>query len=497
MKIGVAGITQESNSFAPFPSSLKDFSIESGNHQIHALNRGMNTEVGGFLDELDALGIEAVPLFSAWAVSSGPIEDSDFEALAASLVQEIRNFQFDGLLVALHGAWLSSSHSSADAEMMKRIRQVIGSKLPVVITLDSHANVTPPLLEQIQGLVGYRTYPHVDMAETGRKAARLLYRIITEQLRPRLYWLPIPLLAPPQSATTDQAPIKDILFRLDQELPRDVTLSSSLFYVQPWLDIKQVKSGLVAVARSESEEIPAVLRDIASELWERRGELNVDWTSPADLMSEVRQEKNRPVIVSEAFDSPSGGAPGDNPGLLSMLLPLQKELSACVFIVDPGVAQHSFEIGIRGAFKGNLGAHSDKRFGPPVWVDARVAHLSDGEFVFKGPVFMGRKVTMGPTAVLETSCLKIVVGSRPVFVIDPELYRSQGIEPSLQDVAAVKSPVLFRPGYASMLRRVLHLDMPGVCPGNLPKAPFKDINRPVWPLDNFSWKGQEQAVLCF
>jgi microcystin degradation protein MlrC len=496
MKIGVAGIVQESNTFAPAPSTLKDFAIETG-VAVVSTNRGTNTEVGGFLEELDALGVEAVPLVSAWAVSAGPVEDSAFESLVSLLLQQIEKNNYDGLLVALHGSWLSTSRPSADAELVKRVRAVIGSDMPLVITVDSHANVTPPLLEPIQGLVGYRTYPHVDMAETGRKAAKLLYKIITDGLHPSLYWLPIPLLAPPQSATTDQPPIRDILIRLDRELPAETVLSSSLFYVQPWLDMKGVNSSLVVVSRSESKEVAATLRNVAEELWVRRNEFNVDWTTPDDLVTAVLEEKDRPVIVSEAFDGTSGGAPGDNPGLLSILLPHRDKLSACLFMVDPEAAQRAFQAGLGGEFHGPLGAYADKRFGSPVTVQARVLHLSDGEFVLKGPVFTGRKVTMGPTAVLQIGGIKVVAGSRPVFVIDPELYRSQGIEPQQQDIVAVKSPTLFRPGYASMLKRVLHLDMPGACRGNLPKMPFAAIQRPIWPLDEFSWRAEEQAVLCF
>jgi microcystin degradation protein MlrC len=496
MKIGVAGIVQESNTFATAPSTLEDFAVEIGAAVVSA-SRGTNTEVGGFLEELEALGIKAAPLVSAWAVSAGPVEDSAFESLASLLLQQIEKDRCDGLLLALHGSWLSTSRPSADAELVKRVRAVIGSDMPLVITVDSHANVTSPLLEHIQGLVGYRTYPHVDMAGTGRKAAQLLYKIITEGLHPRLYWIPVPLLAPPQSATTDQPPIKDILLRLDRELPGNIVLSSSLFYVQPWLDMKGVNSSLLVVARSESEEVAATLRDVAEELWDRRGEFNVDWTSPDDLVAAVLKEKGRPVIVSEAFDGTSGGAPGDNPGLLSVLLPHQNELSACLFMVDPEAARLAFQAGLGGEFHGPLGAYADKRFGSPITVQARVLHLSDGEFVLKGPVFTGRKVTMGPTAVLQIGGIKVVAGSRPVFVIDPELYRSQGIEPEQLDIVAVKSPTLFRPGYASMLKRVLHLDMPGVCRGNLPKMPFAAIQRPIWPLDEFSWRAEEQAVLCF
>ncbi len=124
-------------------------------------------------------------------------------------------------------------------------------------------------------------------------------------------------------------------------------------------------------------------------------EFHVDWTEPEALVQEVFKTETRPTIVSEAFDGMSGGAPGDNPGLLSLLLPHAGELSACLLIIDPDAAQLAFRVGAEGDFHGPLGAFSDKRFGNPIVVDARVRHLSNGDFVMKGPVFTGRKVSMG------------------------------------------------------------------------------------------------------
>jgi microcystin degradation protein MlrC len=487
LRIGVAGITQESNTFAPRQSPLEDFSIEVGDPVV-ASSRGTNTEVGGFLQELEENAVQVLPLISAWAVSAGPVEDEAFEHLVSLLIKKLAEVKLDGLLLALHGAWLSASYPSADAELLRRIRHAVGPALPIVVTLDSHANVSPALLTEVQGLVGYRTYPHVDMGDAGRKAARVLMEIITRGISPQLYLLGIPLLAPPQRATTDQPPIQDVLARLDRELPAELIMSSSLFYVQPWLDIEHVQSSLVVVARAPSPEIASTMMSLAKELWDRRADFHVEWTQPEMLVPEVLKEGKRPTIVSEAFDGTSGGAPGDNPGLLATLLPHANTLSACLFVVDPAAAQLAENLGLDAEFSGPLGALSDRRFGLPLEIKARVRNLSDGCFVLKGPVFTGRKVCMGLTAVLEVGRMTIVVGSRAVFAIDPELYRSQGIEPSEQDLVAVKSPTLFRPGYASMLNRVIHLDMAGVSRGNLNKVPFEHIGRPIYPLDDFPWE---------
>jgi microcystin degradation protein MlrC len=222
----------------------------------------------------------------------------------------------------------------------------------------------------------------------------------------------------------------------------------------------------------------------------------MDWVTAEDLVPRVLQERQRPVIVSEGFDGTGGGGTGDNPGVLSILASHSDKLSACLYIVDPEAASQAHQVGTGAKFRAQLGAKEDRRFGPPVTVDSRIRHLSEGTFVLKGPVFQGRKINMGPTAVLEVGRLKVVVASRSVMAVDPELYRSQQIEPLEQDLVAVKSPTLFRPGYASMLGTVLYLDMPGVCRGNLKKAPFATISRPIYPLDDFQWEASRQAGFC-
>ena len=231
LRFGVACVTQESNTFAPFPSTISDFSIEIGAALIDS-SLGTNTEVGGFLRALDALQVKVVPLVSAFAVSAGPVSDLAFAELSNLLIKQVTACEFDGLLLALHGAWSSVSYPSADAELVKRVRQSIGSEIPIVITLDLHANVTPSLVREVQGIVGYRTYPHVDMGETGERAATLLYEIVTHRLRPCLYWLSIPLLGstpkPPQPIVRQ---LTRSSRRLDRELPRETKCSPRLSFV--------------------------------------------------------------------------------------------------------------------------------------------------------------------------------------------------------------------------------------------------------------------------
>ena len=493
MKIAVACVMQESNSFALGLTRLEGFSIEPG-ESLPAVYGETNTEMAGFLQEVEHLGAAPVPLISVSALADGPVCKAVFNKISDLLISQLRISEFDGLLIALHGAWVDEDGLSADAELARRIRQAVGREKPIVATLDFHANVVPWLLREVDAVVGYRTYPHIDMAETGRKAARIIHELLTTRCRTYTYWLPIPLLAPPQSATTDRPPIRDTIDRLNSSFPIDASFSSSFFCVQPWLDIRELSSCFVVVARSPDTRIPDRMQSLAQELWDRRTEFEVDWVEPRNLMAEIRKAGRKPVVVSEAFDSPTGGAYGENPGLLSTLIADCDRLDACVFVVDAEAASKARQAGVGEMFRDTLCAKKDARFGPPIRVEGRVIYLSDGEFVHKGPVFMGKNVEMGPTAVLEVGRMKIVVASRPAMTVDPELYRSQKIEPKAQDMVAVKSPSLFLPGYASVMGSVLHLDMPGVCRGNLQKVTFSKIKRPIYPLDDFAWDTAGKVV---
>jgi microcystin degradation protein MlrC len=492
MKIAVASVMQESNSFAPIQSEFSDFQIHVGVES--GIYRGTNTEMGGFLEECEKLGLEPLPLLSAWALPAGPVGETALDQVCELLLRQMQDVQFEGLLIALHGAWLSTNHPSADAELIRRIRTKIKDDIPIVATLDLHANVRPALLEGLWGAVGYRTYPHVDMAETGKKAVHLISEILKDGSRPGFFWLPIPFLAPPQVATTEHGPLKELFVNLDERLKDLGCVSSSFFCVQPWLDVEETSSSFLVVADSKQPKIAEVVRGLASRLWEQRSEFEVEWVSPETLVSKVEQFRPGPVIVSEGYDATTGGAPGDHPGLLQALLPHKETLSACIFLVDPLAAREAQQLGVGGEFHGCLGAGLDNRFSEPVPLKGRIRHLSDGVFTLRGPVFTGKRVDMGLTTVLEVGGLNIVVASRAVMTIDPELYRSQGIEPRDRRVVGVKSPSLFRPGFEDMLAGVLYLDMPGVCRGHLRQIPFRHINRPIHPLDDFSWEGSRGGV---
>ncbi|MEO8128107.1 MAG: MlrC C-terminal domain-containing protein, partial [Bryobacteraceae bacterium] len=324
-----------------------------------------------------------------------------------------------------------------------------------------------------------------DQRETGRRAASIMARVLSGE-RPTQWWLPIPLLLSPQSSSTFTPPLLPVMEELSREFADAEGSYATLFCVQPWLDFVPVCSSIV-VTDFSGQDMSGRLRKLAEHLWTLRRDFGTAWLEPAALGETILGSKRRPVLISEAQDSPTGGASGDDATLLACLLPYADELKCCLYLVDPAFVDLAHRAGTGTFVEGTIGGSLDTRFCHPVPIRCMVEHLSGGEFTAKGPAFHGRTFSMGKTAVVAIGKLRIVVATKPVMMIDPELYRSQGVEPGEQDAVGIKSPLLFRPAYESVSNVVLHIDARGPCRGRLEAVEFEHINRPIFPLDDFEW----------
>lgn len=464
---------QESNSFALRSAEIQDFTIHSG-EDIRAAYDGTESEITGFLDSCAEYRWEPVLLTTATATSGGPLSASCFEELLTQLVRAVAAQPLDGLLLALHGAMSTEAYLSGDAECARRVRAAIGPEMPFAVSLDFHANLHADLLRQVDGVSGYRTYPHIDQRETGRRAAAILACVIDGE-RPVHWRLPIPMLLPAESSSTFDGPLHPVMEQLSRDFGSGC--NASLFCVQPWLDFDPVGGSLVVTEFGHNDVAPK-MEEIARHLWAIRRDFRVDWVQPEELIGRIDGAQSRPVLVSEAYDSPSAGAGGNNPALIEVLLPHAERLKCCAVVVDPDLVAVARAAGMGSSVERTIGGLA---------IRARVENLTDGSFFPASPSAHAKRFSMGPAAVLATGRMRIVVASKPVMLTDPEVYRSQGIEPAELDVVGVKSALQFRTAYASISRTVIHLDMPGPARGRLEAVPFQKISRPIFPLDDFDW----------
>jgi microcystin degradation protein MlrC len=484
LRVGVASIVQETNTFSPVLSTFANFEqqgIFRGADVAQAF-AGTNTEVAGALAEITSTGAEAVPIARAWAMSSGPVTKEALRELSRLLTEElVRAGHLDGLALSLHGALVTEEGDSGDLVLLRTAREVLGPQAVVGVCLDLHANVTTPLVREADAIIGYLTYPHVDQGSTGARIARLVVGALRGELRPVTRLAKRPLLIAAEAQGFD-GPLGEIRRRADEELENGC-LDVSLFPVQPWLDVDELGFGVTVTTDSDADQAETVAEEIASRTWEIRGEFRVPLVEPQEALERARRTMRRPVVLSESADSPTSGTPADSPAMVRELLAHGGDLRSAVTLVDARAVAACQEAGTGGTFAGEVGCSLETRFHKPVHLSGVVNRLGGGSFELTGPAFTGMTVNMGDYAVVTTGNTQVLLTTRPAPTFDPQAYRVAGIEVGDLDVVVVRSANLFRAAYAPIAAECIILDLPGASTPRLETLPFKRAPRPMYPLD--------------
>ncbi len=488
MRVALAGIYQESHSFSPAPATLAQF--EAGyllfGQAIPEVLADLNHEVGGALEAAE--GHEVVPLAYASAGSSGqPIRHEAYETLSGEILSRLEKaLPVDAVLMAMHGAMVAEGRDDATGHLLAEVRQVVGPDVPVVATLDLHANVTRLMAREADALVGYHTAPHIDQRETGRRGMALLLDAASGKTKPEMALHQLPMILPSENGRTTDGPYAGVMDLAKTLEETSGTLAASAFSVQPWLDLPEVGCSVVVVCDGNGAKARAEADRIADAFWARRGDFGPTLVTVEDAIDRALADTCKPYILADSADAPSSGAPGDSTVLLRALLDRSVRELSLLNLVDPAAAAAAFAAGVGAALDLTVGAAFASAFYEPVTFKGYVKSLSDGTFRNRGPGFRGVQFCMGRTAVVVSKGIHLVVMAHPVIQWDPELYRSQGLEPAESKIVVVKSPAAFRAAYGSLAGRILVLDAPGVCSPNLLSFPWTRIPRPLYPFDTMS-----------
>ena len=247
MRIAIASLMQESNTFSTVMTRYEDFNPVFGPAAFER-HRGKLTEMGGFIDALSRARHEIVPLCAAWAITANRTRRADFTRLVDEFSARLAQVRLDGLLLAMHGAQTAEGVDDVEGHVLMRAREIVGPDLPIVVTLDLHANVTQAMIDRATALVGYHTYPHTDMYEIGQKAAMLLLSTLSGAVRPVMAWRKLPLLVNAENQQTSRGPAHQLFARAQALEAAGRALAVSIFPVQPWMDIHEMGSAVVVVA---------------------------------------------------------------------------------------------------------------------------------------------------------------------------------------------------------------------------------------------------------
>ena len=483
MSIAIASMLQEANTFSPVMTRYDDFSPVFGQAALER-HRGKMTEMGGFIDIVTKARKKIDPVCAAWAITANRLLRADFERLVNDFRSHLAAVKPEGLLLAMHGAQAAEGADDVEGDVLACAREILGPHIPIVLTLDLHANVTAAMVERATAIVGYHTYPHVDMYETGQKAAKLLLDILSGKVLPAMAWRKLPLIVNAENQQTSRGPARR-LFARAQALERAGKAEAvSIFPVQPWMDIHEMGCAVVAVTNGDARAADRQAAAIAQQFWDTRRDFEITLTPVEEAIKLALATKGGPVVLSESSDSTGSGSPGDSTGVLKHLVKASLTEPAAIFLVDPEAAAALAASGVGSTVTLPIGGKFDRKNSKPVRVTGRVRLISDGRWTARARGYnTGIETCMGTTVVFEAGMVQILISQRPAMTVDPELFRSHGIDPVYCKIVVVKSPNGFRAAYEPIAKRIFIVDTPGVSTAKLENMPFKRINRPIYPLD--------------
>ena len=484
-RVAIGGIWHETNGFAAGRTELDDFHAYQYAEGTALLERyrGTGTELGGMISAAEACAFDLVPTVFAAAVPSATIAGPALDALCAGIQGRLRASRpVEGMLLVLHGAAAGEGIDDADAFVLARIREVLKRPLPIAATFDFHANLSEAMVAGADLLVGYDTFPHVDMAERGAEAAHLLARLLAHpRRRPARALAKVPLLSVPQKQATDREPARSIMSALHEIEARPEIWCGSVALGFPYADAPHLGASVLIYADDQATARHSA-ETLAGEIWARREAFDVALVAPGDAVAEAMGCARAPVVLVDPADNVGGGSAGDGTVILDALVRQGAE-GAVIVIADPQAVAVAGAAGEGGRFEAAVGARVDDRHGRPVPIRGVVKKLGDGRYVHKGSYMTGYETSMGRCAVVDAAGIRIVLTSRRTMPFDAEQLRCMDIEPAAQKIIVVKSASAWRAAYGSVARHIIFVDTPGVCASNLEHFDYRRRPRPAYPLE--------------
>lgn len=483
MRIALAEIAQETDSFSPIVADLKDFEaygLYFGSEVIERM-RGVGP-IGGFLEvAADVPAVTLLPIVRAWGSAGGTITTDTLAFFTQRLVDGLQQaLPLDGVFLSLHGAAASEKEDDVEGCLLQAARAVVGPDVPIVVALDHHANITRRMVACANALIGHETQPH-DPPATGRKAARVLFRMLGGVVRPTIAWQKIPMITPQDQFLTSEGPMKE-WFDLARALEQQPgVLDVSPYPMQPWLDVAE--GGWAVVVHTDND--PALARQIAAQMAARAWSLRErfwasDRVAPAAAVRQAIAADHGLVILSDTGDSVYGGAPGDSTCILREMIAHQIPCVAYVPMVDPAALHAALAAGVGATITIDLGAKMDNLFSQPVRVTGQIAAVSNG---FTVNLHDRGVCDLQRTALLEVGSIRIALLDHRSFAINhPVLYTHLGLDMNDAKMVVVKTASNFQ-FFRRWRQGLIRVDSPGTTQSDLTAFRWKRIPRPTYPLD--------------
>ena len=490
MRLLLAMMMHETNTFSPVPTDLQRFALGLGQLPLQGAAavqayRQTGTATGAFIDLAEAAGAQFELAIAAHAAPSGPVDDAAFDSMAKTITQAVARGGWDGILLDLHGAMVTSNFEDGEGELLRRIRAV-DAETPIGVAYDMHANVYEDMVALAQVVAGYQTYPHVDMYETGMRAGKPLLDLIAGKVQPATAWARLPMIPHVMRQSSLDEPNRSLQARARQ-MEKEGALSASVFTGFPHADIENAGLSVVVVTDGQ----PELARQYRDELLRMAWDSRAQWVFPVEpLVQSVTRAKAMtvsPVVLLDHYDNTSSGGTMDTTAVLAEVL--RQGLRDVVFfaIYDPQAVQQAIAAGVGQRVSLSVGGKLTMPLMPhrsePLQLEGTVKLISAGTYKAKGPMSQGAHQNMGAAVVIDTGTVEVALISRHVEPFDVNALMSLGMDPTQKKFIVLKSRVHWRAGMGHLAKAVVECAGAGACTSDYSELEFKRLRRPIYPLD--------------
>lgn len=490
MRLLAAQFKHETNTFSSVPTPVERFfryrpGMLTG-EAAYAANKGTGSGLSGFIDVAEKAGAGIVIAVAGEASPSGTVPDATYEAIVAPILDAVRQGGWDGILLDLHGAMVTESHEDGEGELLRRIRE-IDPKTPIGVTLDMHANLYDGIVDNATVVTGYHTYPHVDVYEAGARAADVLLRAIRGEVRPVMRWGNRPMLPHVMRQGTHQEPNKGLQAACIEHEVTGRALACSLFVGFPHADILNAGLSVVVCTDANAEAADAIMEALLDRAWAAREQFVYRGEPLTDAVARAKTRTEGPVVLLDHCDNVASGGTMDTTAVLAEVLKQGLENVLFYSIHDPESVRQAIAAGVGAEVTLSLGGKTPMPSigvpNPPLTVTGRVKRITDGVYRMKGPMGAGALVNNGPTVLLDTGRVEIVIMSLYQEPSDINCFYSVGVDPMQKRYVVIKSRVHWRAGLGPLARDVIECDGVGVTTSDYSLLKFERVRRPVFPLD--------------
>ncbi|HLI13798.1 MAG TPA: M81 family metallopeptidase [Alphaproteobacteria bacterium] len=487
MKVLLAMLKHETNTFSPVPTKLADFerygSLLRGRAAYEAY-RGTGYSLAGMIAVAEEVGAEIDISACARALPSAPVDRDAFETLAGEICADAAR-GYDAILLDLHGAMVTEAHDDGEGELLARIRAACPGT-PIAAALDFHGTITDRMVANSTVMVGYKTYPHLDMVDTGRRAGRILFDALAGRVRPVMAHVRCPILTSFLRQTTENPPMRELIAAACAA-ERDGALAVSVFGGFPLADTPDTGLSILAVADRSSEKAQAICRRIRELAWTRRDAFDAAIEPLAAAIGRARNFEGAPILLLDYADNCNSGGTQDSMSVIAEALRQGLDAIAAGPICDPEAVAHMVTAGVGATVTLPIGGKSRldalDRPNEPLILSGVVRTVSDGRFTVRGPVFTGLRVDLGRTVVLDTGPMELIVSEGRAEPLDLAMFRFVGIEPTAKRFIIIKSKVQYKPTFGAIAKHVVGCNGVGVGSLDYRLFRFRKLRRPIYPLD--------------